>query len=84
MTNAVNMSIVNTVWKWRTANQYPVLVKDVTNLVNSNAYPAMVTFETVKGAKLTLPYSLFATSLERTDASLMKFVAMRKTIADFV
>lgn len=83
MSNTINRSAVNTVWKWRNTNQYPVIVKDITNLINSSNYPTMVTFETVKEERLSLPANVFLASLERTDASLMKFVALRKTLSDF-
>jgi len=75
---------INSVWVFRTGNQYPVIVRNVTNKVDTASYPRMVTFETVKGEMLTLQANAFSTALTKTDFGAMKFAAIRNALKDVI
>ncbi|MCX6783359.1 MAG: hypothetical protein NTZ20_05265 [Candidatus Levybacteria bacterium] len=79
----INPTDVNTVWKWRSGGSYPVIIRVVSNVVNTPTYPTMVTFETVSGGFLTLSAAAFTTSLIKTEHGPMKFTALRKIVAEF-
>lgn len=78
------MNIVNTVWKWKTANQFPVIVRDIVNEIDNSSYPKTVIFENVKGNRLALSYSSFLGSLEKTDYGPMKFIHLKKALGEFL
>jgi hypothetical protein len=85
-TNAVNNTVfdVNTVWVFRSGNQYPVIIRSITNNVDTQSYPRMITFETVKGEMLTLPANTFNSSLTKTEFKAMKFAAIKNALKDII
>lgn len=84
--NAVNNTVfdVNTVWVFRSGNQYPVIIRNITNNVDTQSYPRMITFETVKGEMLTLPANTFNSSLTKTEFKAMKFAAIKNALKDVI
>ena len=75
---------VNTVWVFRSGNQYPVIIRNITNNVDTQSYPRMITFETVKGEMLTLPANTFNSSLTKTEFMAMKFAAIKNALKDII
>ena len=84
--NAANNTVfdVNTVWVFRSGNQYPVIIRNITNNVDTQSYPRMITFETVKGEMLTLPANSFNSSLTKTEFKAMKFAAIKNALKDII
>jgi len=84
--NAVNNTVfdVNTVWVFRSGNQYPVIIRSITNNVDTQSYPRMITFETVNGEMLTLPANTFNSSLTKTEFKAMKFSAIKNALKDII